>query len=571
MSPTHSIYTPHDDTQGSSYNLILEHVLTNPGTYEIPLRTMYTINSTPCSQMSRPATPTGHRVPTPLMQSTSPTDAQEATLGFQSSLLTQISKQRSQPCSLPPAFLTSFLRRCFPFELELVDFPQALTALDYLKDLERRRRREVASALKRLGISRDSIDSDPDNLHQSNPGVTAWVKANELREHKVEQRYSQLYVSLRRWIMINELSLEPFSRYNCIAMLNTLYPPIPLDEAQNPAQQPSAMLTSEVLSTQRRGFFDWITKVSTHTHECLTPLMKQGARPEDENGWPAVRICLDEYLRLANHVIEECSAVVSPEDLNESGQRRTSAGWYDSTPRSSRKADSGVSFTSKDTSGTSSKRPSTSGSEEQKRRPETPSYNYERTRTGGSTLEKLAREFRRFRTPTPVALESIPPSRRPSVCDRAMHSREASSASSNAGKHEERGGRPRSRSNVFQRSFSRLRARSRSRPRNGNTAGRNDEYEVPPTPSLPPETMSIFEDDEGENDERSGRGRFRRSLNLSRARSGSRGSTALRKMKSLGENKLGRQKGSGEDFDPVAMGIQRQAWEAREAGIGEAI
>ncbi|KAL9083894.1 MAG: hypothetical protein Q9159_005510 [Coniocarpon cinnabarinum] len=557
-----------DDATGASYNLILDHVLTNPGTHEIPLRTMYTINSTPRSQISRPATPTGHRTPTSPAQASFPTETQQASAEFQTSLLSQISKQRTQLCSLPPSFINSFLRRCFPIQLEMVDFPQALTALDYLKDLEHRRRREVAGALTRLGISKDSIDSDPQNLNHNNPGVAAWVKANETREHKVEARYTQLYIALRRWILINELSLRPFSRYNCLAMLNTLYPPLLHDMDQGPSHQPTAMLTPEVLSNQRRGFLDWIQKVEQDGYSSLAPLMDIGKRAEDENGWPAVRVCLDEYLRLVNHVIEDCSAVISAEDLDSNGQRRPSAGWSDSTGRSSRKADSGVSFTSKDTPNTSissSKRPSTSGSEgKENLRPKTPSYETERTRTGGSTLEKLAREIRRFRSPQNQP-ESQPVSRRPSNIDPQQHSRDNSDASSGAarGRGADRNDSVRSKGNVLTRSFSRLRNRSRSRPK---TPAPQDNDAIPPTPALPEQPISIFEDDDPDE----GRGRFRRSLSVGRARSSSRGSGVVRKMKSLSDTRKGRQRDE-EEFDMEEMKRQRLAWERREMGIGEAI
>ena len=576
MSPTHSSHSSRDDAAtGASYNLILDHVLTNTETCEIPLRTMYTINSTPRSQMSRPATPSGHRAQQDKPQSNMPTETQLASADFQSSLLSQISKQRAQPTSLPPSFINSFLRRCFPPELEMVDFPQALTALDYLKDLENRRRREVAAALKRLGVSKDTFEFDPPLLHHVNPGVAKWVEANEKREHNVELHYTRLYISLRRWILINELSLRPFSRYNCLAMLNTLYPPILSDiNFHTPGHQPTAMLTPDVLNTQRGCFLDWISKVERRGTTSLDPLMQLGraADSRSPHGWPDVCNVLDQYLRVANHVIEDCSAVTSADDLDETGQRRPSGGWSDSTSRSSRKADSGVSFTSKDTPNTSissSKRPSTSGSEgKENMRPKTPTYDYERTRTGGSTLEKLAREIRKFRAPpASPTTEGFPTSRRPSAAPTAQHSRENSDSSFNAarGRNQEpdRGGRPRSKSNVLTRSISRIRARSRSRAR---TPAPYDD-DVPPTPTLPPPQLpqetSYFEDDEDT------RGRFRRSMSMTRGRSGSRGPGAVRKMKSLGDTKK-RRKGD-ETFDPDEMRRQRQAWEAKEMGIGEAM
>ena len=190
------------DSAGASYPLILEHILTYPGTYELPLRTMYTLNSTPRAQppRSRPQTPNREACPSPT-QTQFPGEAKaNATAEFQSSLVNQISNLPSQPCSLPPVFITTFLRRCFADDLVKVDFPQALTALDYLKDLETRRRREVAAALTRLGLDKTTVSSDMESVVRKNASVAAWVQQLESNERKVEAFYTQLYVGLRRWV-----------------------------------------------------------------------------------------------------------------------------------------------------------------------------------------------------------------------------------------------------------------------------------------------------------------------------------------------------------------------------------
>jgi len=82
----------------------------------------------------------------------------------------------------------------------MVDFPQALTALDYLKDLETRRRKEVAASLSRLGIDRNSLGSEVDELARRYPGVAAWVRALEEKEKRVDAYYTGLWVALRRWV-----------------------------------------------------------------------------------------------------------------------------------------------------------------------------------------------------------------------------------------------------------------------------------------------------------------------------------------------------------------------------------
>lgn len=573
MTTLHSPQCSHDESAGASYNLILDHVLSYSGTYELPLRTMYTINATPRSQLSRPTTPTGNKTPT---SPQFPADAQLASADFQSSLLTHISKQRSQPHSLPPSFITNFLRKCFPPELELVDFPQALTALDYLKDLEKRRKRELAAACNRVGVSRETLKHDQDRHLRSNPGIAAWLETSHEREHKIDTYYARLYVSLRRWILINELSLQPFLKHNCVAMLNTLYPPLPLNE-DGPPQNITNTLTADKLEQQRKGFFEWIQKVERNGPAVLEPLIKLGARSGEENGWPAVRQCLDDYLRVANLVVEECASIASPEDLDDSRLRRKDS--KDTSDhcesRGTRKADSGVSFTN--VSSPDSKRPSTSEGDVNKdlsARPPLPtpprpdvSYDFTRAKTGGSTLERITREFRRMR----LQLNPVDTQRdafRSSSHRETRHSRDTSDASgSSKNISDERTGRDRSRSNVFQRSMSRIRARSKSRSRPSTATGmRPADDDVPPTPSLPPHGMySAFEDDDDDDDDdgRSGRSRFKRSLSLSRPRSSSRSGGALRKMKSFGETKVrGRRMGSDELFESKEMKMRREAWQA---------
>jgi hypothetical protein len=191
-------------SSGASYQLILEHMMSYPGTYELPLRTMYTLN---CAPRAQPLpSPTARSHPSSVANSpTSPTfpyDQQAATAQFTSALMSQIAQLPSQPCSLPPAFVTSFLNRCFPVELHMVDFPQSLTALDYLKDLETRRRKEIVSSLMRLGINEELLVSAPgdEELSKWNPIIAEWLKSLETKERRVAGLYGQLYISLRRWV-----------------------------------------------------------------------------------------------------------------------------------------------------------------------------------------------------------------------------------------------------------------------------------------------------------------------------------------------------------------------------------
>ena len=362
-------------TGGSSYQLILEHVLCHPGTYEIPLRNMYHLNCLPASAISRPGTPPGNpRSPSP----EDITSAQAATSQFAASLLHQITRLPSQPGSLPPAFINSFLRRCFSRELNLVDFPQALTALDYLKDLEFRRRRDHEAALSRLGIGATELAGELAGFEQC---IRDWTSQMETHERKIEALYSNLYVALRRWVLINELMIAPFSRHNCLAMLNTLYPPVT-------ASQPTSKLTPDILKRQRQGFFSYIQAVERKGPTVLRPLMDQNKNEGDDNGWPKVRDNLDKYLRVAMTLIEQYSQVTSASNMITSHREQ------EERRKRKEKGDSGVSFASVGVEG----RPSTSA--EKRKSPPSPAQTQSMPlgeKRNYSTLEKIARELRKFK------------------------------------------------------------------------------------------------------------------------------------------------------------------------------
>ncbi|KPI41341.1 uncharacterized protein AB675_7894 [Cyphellophora attinorum] len=400
---------PANGMEGAGYVWVLEHLLAYPGTYEIPLRTMYTLNcstATPPSQSSSPKL-SGNAFATPTSSSQEDQNkiTQTAAAQLKASLMQHITQLPHQPTSLPPSFITSFVRRCFPENVEGVDFAQTLTALDYLKDLEVRRRREVVAALDKLGISRDDI-CQRETLAKKYPGVMQWIEGIEDKERKVESLYTQVYLGIRRWAMINELSLVPFNKVNCIAMLNTLYPP----SMVHPATfiQPTVQLTATVLSTQRQGFFRYINGVEKTGAGILRRLMEEHKREGELTGWPVVRETLDNYLRMANSIIEESFEVtgncVSP---------TTSDFEHKVEEDVRRKVDSGISFGSSNSSNRNSAqsekshatRPSTSSSlstHSRKASNDKPVDDDDDVtltgKTPGTTLERIARELRRMKS-----------------------------------------------------------------------------------------------------------------------------------------------------------------------------
>ncbi|KAL8823991.1 MAG: hypothetical protein Q9191_005388, partial [Dirinaria sp. TL-2023a] len=333
---------------GSAFPWILEHLLAYPGSYEIPLRTMYTLNSAPQGQhyprhSIRPDTPSlcSSNGSSPDSTPASPNFpleqqqqlvAQNTTEHFKSCLMTHISNLPSQPFSLPPSFITSFVRRCFTADLCAVDFTQALTALDYLKDLESRRKRELTLALQRLGVEKDAVCQTGEEIMKKYPRVAEWIDGMQDKERKVEALYTQVYIGLRRWTLINEMRLEPFSKANSIAMLNTLYPPAT-------SSPPTRQLTSAILASQRNAFFRYIQAVEKNGKGILKNLEHQGERAGDSNGWTVVREVVDKYLRTANGIVEECQEITSPQSLDPASPEYH---------RAERRSDSGISFASAD-------------------------------------------------------------------------------------------------------------------------------------------------------------------------------------------------------------------------------
>ncbi|KAL1848435.1 hypothetical protein Plec18167_009343 [Paecilomyces lecythidis] len=372
-------------SEDSDLPWLLDHLLRYPISYEIPLRTMYAVNSAaPPQLISQPSTAfsrRGAQSPSARSPPASPTspgfpleEIDSPAAQFRNQLLSQLARLPSQPCSLPPRFVTSFLRRCFSPNLDEVDFPQALTGLDYLRDLEMRRRKEVLSALKRLGLDL----CGKDELAKKYPGVQRWLESMEQNERSVEALYTQIYIGLRRWTMLNELLTEPYNKTNCVVMLNTLFPPPKKENIQ-----PTPQLTPKILESTRAGLWRYITNVETNGNQILNMFIYQGARQGDETGWPAVRDSLDKYLRLANSMIDECNEVNGRECLEDEDCSKSHKG---------RKVDSGISFGSAERPAPVNTSHNTAAVLD-KPLPPSPTFS---KKSSSSTLERIAKEIRKM-------------------------------------------------------------------------------------------------------------------------------------------------------------------------------
>ncbi|KAF2671006.1 hypothetical protein BT63DRAFT_438554 [Microthyrium microscopicum] len=394
MSVAHSrnVSTDTTSSQTSAYQFILEHILSYPGTYgDVPLRSMYALNLQAMNRSlgSSASTSATTSPTTPAFPPQDETDVLKRSL--QNCLVNQYSKSNPQKTkSLPPFFIIDFANRVFVATLHMVNFDQALTALDYLKDLEVRRHKELEHALKVIAIEPGTIgkEIDAQTLSKYVPEVANYLERLPKNIERADVLYTQLYVALRRWIMIYEMWLEPFNKASCHAMLNTLYPPAPASQVA-----PTSRLTVTMLNQQRNGFFNYIKAVEKGGKGCLQKLMMQGAKTGEQDGWSAVRRTLTNYLRLADTMIKDAQHIATldvvsiiPEIAMEGEQSKRSSG----------KTDSGISFNGSE--GRHSKNPSTSSSKSSFSNASHASFTSSSSaKSQGSTLERIARELKRMR------------------------------------------------------------------------------------------------------------------------------------------------------------------------------
>jgi hypothetical protein len=201
------------------------------------------------------------------------------------------------------------------------------------------------------------------------------------------------------------MALLPFNKHNCHAMLNTLYPPVEVT-------QPSSKLTIPLLMVQREGFFHYVKAVEARGPMCLQTLMKQGARNGEENGWPAVKRTLTNYLKLANQMIRESQDISTLATTLNTTPETPLPSFGEATEYFGQRTDSGIGFSASPTNmdGKHSKHPSTSSSKSShttdSNASRVPSSSFEFGR--GSTLERLARELKKMK-PRRLQVDEILP------------------------------------------------------------------------------------------------------------------------------------------------------------------
>lgn len=97
----------------------------------------------------------------------------------------------------PPKFIQDLcLKKVFLKEYKEVDFNQALTGLDYLRDLEVTRRKALREAAIKLGITKDTWRT----ILLEDPAAYKWVQRVQEHELEIEGYYADIFIDLRIWV-----------------------------------------------------------------------------------------------------------------------------------------------------------------------------------------------------------------------------------------------------------------------------------------------------------------------------------------------------------------------------------
>ncbi|KAJ5703476.1 hypothetical protein N7493_011865 [Penicillium malachiteum] len=387
MAPKYELAMP----DGRSLTWIFDHCLRFPTTYEIPMAVMFKINSHPneptlyqdFAHIPRYVPPTETVVETIARRnagikrassdSKSTIDPDLGADDFRTYMIYSISHLPSQPCTILPSLLVSYIRRTFVSDVEKIDFPHAMYAIDYLRDLDLRYKKEFHKALQTLHITReDVVDPITSSLSRRFPGNMAWVEKMYLVSRDLESLYTQLYLGLRRWTMVNAIMLDTKDKANHIAMLNSLFPP-----ANENTFIPTSLMNHVSLRGHRERLFQYINLAYKDGIDALNSAVYEGARPGYRTVWIDTWEILDRYLVMVSQTIDDCLLITDPPVQEETGSRK------------GRKVDSGISFGSG-----SLYLPSDFAGD--KPLPNFPLPPVENSKPLGSSLERLGKEIKRM-------------------------------------------------------------------------------------------------------------------------------------------------------------------------------
>ncbi len=221
----------------NGYAWIADHLMTSPSTYQMPLRAMWELNapggelstrhqrhhpgSTPGTPSSRSGSGISHEGISSYEEEDASARSSSSATSFTPSTLSSLRDPRdtlatlhanvmqhfttttttSPGANMPLTTITNFVREALPGELRQVRFSEGLTCLDFLREIETKRRREWAGVRIRLGVPPDQGGraSYTERVEDGSP-VDAWIQAMTEKEQDAESLYSQVYVGVRHWV-----------------------------------------------------------------------------------------------------------------------------------------------------------------------------------------------------------------------------------------------------------------------------------------------------------------------------------------------------------------------------------
>jgi hypothetical protein len=111
--------------------------------------------------------------------------------------VTNDSNQPRTSGGFSPQFVQKIcLKNVFRADYKEAQFNQALTALDYLRDLECTRRTALRDAAVRLGIMKE----DWRNVLSEEQEAYLWVESVQKQELVIESHYAHVFIDLRIWV-----------------------------------------------------------------------------------------------------------------------------------------------------------------------------------------------------------------------------------------------------------------------------------------------------------------------------------------------------------------------------------
>lgn len=205
-------------------------------------------------------------------------------------LLSLVCDDASRPEIMPVYLLAAGCRAIFSMDLENTYFEEAMAGLEHLDQLEGIRNNHA-----RILVQSGASGARRKNL--------------EKFDRETTKLFEFTCLALRRWILIHEVELTPFEHFNCIALINILFPAGSLG---NIAKERAASM--RMLSGVKK-----CVKDGDPVSACKDLTSYKSGSP-----WSNTYRALEKYLEMANSFISGVDQVMDPvpADLKEMGIRR---------------------------------------------------------------------------------------------------------------------------------------------------------------------------------------------------------------------------------------------------------